>query len=788
MNLLKNKQPAAVEETQAGKKNTVSRLQIVVLVLLLIPLSLFMSTCLTPQSHFSAPVYETGDIARADIVIPMDAVIEDETATNTRRAEARAKAAPVYRFYPTLQDGRTSRLKAAFARSRVLLGLDSTGKSTSGRTGGRSFRSLPVAMKDQLRATMQNLGIKPPVDDLLVFLVREGFPASLEDQIVLLLKETSSALLIPDDTPSHIGTEGCIHKVNTVTGKVDTVAVSLLSTLAQARGNAGKEISRDSRFAAADRTHVHRIVSSMIVPNLTFDESLTKARQEEEGRNVDHVLRKLKKGKIVLRQGDEVRADHLVQIEAIRKLSPASSSVSQTIGTAFLIGVLLTIFIMFVRFFTASQWSYLKLVGFLILTLTVNLLLLKALWFVSESLSQSFFASPFSDKTYYVYLLPFACGSMLVTLLAGERCAQIFTIVFCVLAGQSIGTDSTTFFYILITNLIGIIAMRKATQRIGIIGAGFKLGLSAAGLFFILRIAGQAPLDLMNDGFGAALAFVSGLLNAIFLVFMLPLCERIFMVTTEMRLSELGNLNLALIRELILKAPGTYNHSIAVGTLCEGAAKAIGLNPLFSRIASLYHDIGKTSRPEYFMENQRGSNPHDDLSPQESVHILEDHVTGGISIARRANLPSSLADMIPQHHGTKLMRFFYEKAKRQAAGSGGDIREEQFRYAGPKPQTKAAAILMLADGIEAAARTLSDHSPHNLLDLIRTMITDAMEDGQLSECDLTLSEINRVTYSFLETLSNYYHGRIAYPGFDLNRGSITMGDSQPIKRAAIIRK
>ena len=417
--------------------------------------------------------------------------------------------------------------------------------------------------------------------------------------------------------------------------------------------------------------------------------------------------------------------------------------------------------------------------GFLTLALTANLLLLKASWFVFESISQTFPASPFNDKAYFFYLLPFAFGSMLVTLLARERCAQIFVICFCILAGQSIGSDSYGFFYILITNLTGIIFMRKTTQRIGIIGAGFKLGLSAAVLLFILRAVGGAPLDWASGSFGAALAFLSGPVNALFLLFALPVCERIFMVTTEIRLSELGNLNLKLVRELILKAPGTYNHSIAVGTLCEGAADAVGLNPLFLRIASLYHDIGKTLQPEYFVENQQDANPHDGIGPQESAHILESHVTDGIVIARKANLPFAIVDLIAQHHGTKLMKFFYEKAKKQATESGSAVPEDQFRYLGPKPQTKAAAILMLADSIEAAARTLNDHSQSRLLDLIRKIITDTTEDGQFSECDITLSEINQITCSFLETLSSYYHGRIAYPGFDFNQEAATVPETEP---------
>jgi len=763
MNLFKRLQTIAVGWSPTGKGGPPSRLQIVLLLVLLIPLSLFLSALITRQSHLSLPVYQPGDIARADIIIPVDALIEDERATQIRRAEVRARALPVYRFDAALPDEQSARLKAAFAQSRALLGLDPAGKPSSGKIRPR-FRTLPTAVKEQLRSIIQGLGVTPPVDPLLIFLVGEGFTSHLENQITLVLKDAFSSLLIPDDMRSAGGKEHVI-TADIVTGKSETIPVSLLVPLAEIHDRLSRQIGQSS-LAVASRPHVLRILKNLVTPNLTFDESLTASRQEEDVRNVDQVLRRLKKGKIVLRQGDEVGADQLAQIEALRKLSPAGSSMTQTAVMALLIYTLLTVFVFFLSSIIKTQWSYLRLVGFLILVLSVNLILLEVLWFVFGSVSQSFPASPFKDKAYYFYLLPFAYGSMCVTFLAGERCAQIFTLFFSALAGHSVGTDAYGFFYILITNMLGMIFLRNATQRIRLIAAGFYLGLSSAVLYLFLQIVGQAPLDVMSGSFGASLAFLSGLLNIVCLISTVPLYERIFMVTTEIRLAELGSLNLPLIRNLIRKAPGTYNHSIAVGTLCEGAAKAIGLNPLFLRIAALYHDIGKTFQPEYFVENQKNLNPHERIGCEESARILASHVTGGISAARKARLPSSIVDMIPQHHGTKLMKFFYEKAGREAAASGKEVHEDLFRYPGPKPQTKAAAILMLADAIEAAARTIHDRSQDKLCSLIQKIITDVTEDGQFSECDITLSEINLITSSFLETLSSYYHDRIAYPGFD----------------------
>lgn len=770
MNLSEWIHPSADRGARWRKDNLPGKGKIIAAAGLLIAVSLLLGALLSGYRHWSIPVYQPGDIARSDIVIPVDAVIEDEEATRARRAEAKARSFPVYRFNPSVQDDQISRLKEVFHRSRIVLGLEATRPATSGRKR-LSFTALSLNERDQLRTAVQELNVTPPVDDLLAFLVREKFHSDLEERLAALLKDGFSTAIVPDDSLA-AGKKTHIHRLNILTGKVETVPVTSLSTLAQARSRVRQRLLEDDpALWAAGQSHVLHLVESLITSNLAFDESATKARQEQDANDVDHVLRRLKKGKVVLRQGDEVGPDHLIQIEALHRLAPAGSSIKQTLGMAVLVAILLFIFVFFIRFVPVEQWGYLRLAGFLVLTLAANLLLLKVSWFVCEAVSQSFPFPPFNDRSQFFYLLPFAYGTMLITLLAEARCAWLFLIFFSILAGQFAGSDYSGFFYILMVNLTGILVMRKATQRIGIIGAGFKLGLASVVFFVILQMMKQTPPDLVSGGFGAALAFLSGLVNAVLLVFTIPLCERFFMVTTEIRLSELGNLNLPLIRELILKAPGTYSHSIAVGTLCEGAAEVIGLNPLFLRIASLYHDIGKTVRPEYFVENQQGGNPHDRIDTQESVRILRGHVQEGIVMARKAKLPPSLADLIPQHHGTKLMRFFYEKAKREAQETGRSVEEGDFRYSGLKPQTKAAAILLLADGIEAAARTLPDHSPEQRRTLIRKISVDAIQDGQFSECDITFLEMDRITDSFLETLGSQYHSRIVYPEDDSEPGS-----------------
>jgi len=761
MNLLKWIKHIAVREPVKKVSEILHGRQILALYILCIPLAFFFSALFSGYFHMDIPRYEAGDIARSDVVVPSDIFIKDEEATKAKQVEAKEKSLPVYRLDPTVQSGAFSRLSSSLIQGRKLVESETAKK----RPRKPAFQSLSFNARNKLRAIFQDIGFLHPSDDFMSFIVRENSTPVLENKITDFLKQAYPAFVIPDDS-AFPNKQTKVYAANIRTGKTAVAYKEQIMTTGQARESIQQRLAKDTNLPEAWKPYIRQILDGMIAPNFKFDAVMTAAKQEEDAGNVDPVLQQLKKGKIVIRQGDEIGPLQIIQIEAIRNISKGVPYMKRIIGMGSLIALTLFIFLFFLRLVPRGQWRYARLAVFCLIILVVNLLLIQALSFISQSLSQNFLAAPFNDKAYFLYILPFAYGSMLVALLAGESCALLFILMFSVLVGQSISINFHDFFYVLLSGLIGIVFMRKAVLRVGIIWAGFKLGLAAVALFFLLQLMQQDRLNFVNLGFGGALAFLSGPLNAFFLMFTLPLCEYLFMVTTEIRLSELGNLNLPLVRELIVKAPGTYNHSIAVGTLCEGAAKAIGQNPLFLRVASLYHDIGKSLYPEYFAENQGQFNPHDTFSPDKSVSILKAHVAEGCRIAAAAKLPPSIVDLIIQHHGTRIMRFFYEKAKTQADSPGEVIPDHAFRYPGPKPQTKAACILMLADSIEAASRTLNDHSRESILNLIQGIIGDAAADGQFSECDITLAEIDHIAFSFLETLLSYYHERVVYPGFD----------------------
>lgn len=721
--------------------------------------SLVLSFLISGYSRIRIPQYSEGDIAKADISVPSDILIMDDQATKARKASARDAVAPVYRHDPSNQSILIPLLADAFSACRHILELS----PVKGRAA--SFRSLPpevqVSVKQQFGFDRSQID-----DELLTYLVREQFSEEIENKLITDLKRILSLWLVEDDRDL-VGSAGNLQVVSD-SGPEKLVSASKVLDLGHARQML--RVSIDESLASSPakiRLLASEWLGKMLTANLTFDLKATEDRKEEAAGAVDPVLRQLKSGKIIVRQGDEISADQLKQIDAVRNLTPSLRSIPQFVGTNLLLIFLLTMLGMVLRGSSVRQWNGKKLVALCFSILVANLAFLKIFWLVAESLSRNFVASPFNDSNLFFPALPFAFGAMLITLLSGDRVAYLFLIFYCPLAVQVTGAGFQDFLYIIAVNLIGILVVQTARQRMGVVNAGFKLSAAAIGLFIAVQLTKRSPFESDTGAFGAAMGFLSGPITASLLTFALPLCERLFLVTTEIRLSELGNLNLPLLRELVVRAPGTYNHSVAVGTLAQGAANAIGLNALFLRVACLYHDVGKLRQPQFFIENQgEGDNPHNSLAPLESVQRIRQHVTEGIRMGREAGLPPAIIDIIPQHHGTKLLSYFYDRAKQQAGCDRSSILADDYRHLGPKPQTKEAAVIMLADSIEAAARTLPDHSQERLLSIIQKIIAATIEDGQLTECNLTLSEIERVTFSFMETLASFYHSRIDYPSFD----------------------
>jgi putative nucleotidyltransferase with HDIG domain len=317
--------------------------------------------------------------------------------------------------------------------------------------------------------------------------------------------------------------------------------------------------------------------------------------------------------------------------------------------------------------------------------------------------------------------------------------------------------------YAMLGSIIGAHGMRQCSDRSTIYTAGLKISVVNLALALAFQTFSNT-LFTVQTLYVAFFALVSGILSAGLVSGFIPVIETLFHYTTDIKLLELANLNSPLLRDLMIKAPGTYHHSVVVGNLVEAAAESINANPLLARVSAYYHDIGKASKPLYFIENQGGEeNRHDKLTPSMSALILISHIKEGAELARERHLGQPIIDIIRQHHGTGLIKFFYERAKTQAEAVGQTVEEKDFRYPGPKPQTREAGIVMLADCVEAASRTLANPTPDRIQGMVQNIINRIFTDGQLDECELTLKNLHEIAKSFNRILNGIFHHRIDYP-------------------------
>jgi putative nucleotidyltransferase with HDIG domain len=374
--------------------------------------------------------------------------------------------------------------------------------------------------------------------------------------------------------------------------------------------------------------------------------------------------------------------------------------------------------------------------------------------------------APF-DADAFALLVPVAGGAMLARILLNSENALVWSVVTSVLAAALAGGDVYLGAYYVVTSVVATRGVGQARERVAVFRAGIQSGLVGAALVLplaLLRVdsSGFDALDGRALASHAALALAGGLLNAVLALGTTPAFE-LFGFTTDYKLLELASLNHPLLRQLMLRAPGTYHHSVIVGTLSEAACEAIGANALLARVACYFHDIGKGLKPQYFVENQRdGQNRHDRMSPEASAAVIINHVREGAVLARQHALPRPIVDNIFMHHGTGIIQYFYARA-RESAAPDEVVDDRLFRYPGPKPDSREAGVIMLADKVEAACRTIKEPSEERMRAMIQQIVNGVMNDGQLVDCPLTLKELYVIADVFTNVLMGIHHHRIEYP-------------------------
>ncbi|WP_408954864.1 HD family phosphohydrolase [Natroniella sp. ANB-PHB2] len=493
---------------------------------------------------------------------------------------------------------------------------------------------------------------------------------------------------------------------------------------------------------------VSQISSQAIRPNLIFNQEETEERRELARQKVEPIKHIVHKGEVIIRHGKVVTEEDIKILEALG-LRDHRLNYFSLLGYTLIV---LIFFLSVIFYIYQYQAEIIKDEGIMALLglLPIIILLLANI-------------ANYLPIEYPSFIVPVAAASIIITILINTRLAVVFTIGLSFLVAIVSGEGIIDVAVAMISGLTGIYSVSKVSQRSDLVRAGFIVSAASAFTIFSFLLI-KSPLEVIRFLRIVPLGILNGILVATVTNGLLPYVENIFGVTSPVKLLELSNPNHLLLKRLLVEAPGTYHHSIIVGNLAESAADQVNADPLLTRVGAYYHDIGKIKRSYFFTENQIGDkNPHDKLSPNLSTLIITSHIKDGIELAKEHKLPKVLIDIITQHHGTSLVSFFYQEAAYDEKYKNVD--KDDFRYEGPKPQTKEAALIMLADVVEAAVRSnvSVQNNPGKLEGLVRELIKNKLNSGQLDECDLTLKDLDKVANSFVNILQGIFHSRVEYP-------------------------
>ncbi len=522
-----------------------------------------------------------------------------------------------------------------------------------------------------------------------------------------------------------------------------------------------------------------RFFSTGLTANLVFDHDATQAREVATRRQVKPVLVSVARGQTIIEPGERVSPGQYEMLMAYRRYlrehtdTPFDEGLT-LFGRILLVLSMVIASVIYIRLEDRETLQRNGRLGLLSLVVIVNLAIVRLVYSIG---GLDFFTHDGSWASTLPYVAPTALAPLIVAILIDAGSAIFMALLISIFTGVIYGNRLDLVVLTFLASLVAIFGCREVHKRGRVVRAAAAGGLTLALFALPIGFADQVPFATLARQMTAALA--TGLLTGMAVVGVLPVLESLFKRTTDITLLELTDYNHPLLRQLQLDAPGTYHHSLVVAQLAENAANAIGANPLLARVCALFHDIGKTPHAAYFTENQRNSvNPHDGLTPTASASIIKQHVTDGVELARRHRLPRTVLDVIQQHHGTTLVRSFYLRAVEQSrvpfpvknlppsAPLLPPPVEAAFRYEGPKPQFKESAVISLADGVEAATRSLRSVTAEQLGPLIDRIVGDRVADGQLDEAPITFEELAKMKNSFQFTLLNMLHARVAYPSGD----------------------
>jgi cyclic-di-AMP phosphodiesterase PgpH len=698
--------------------------------------ALAITFLLSPSFRASVKEYRVGDVATKEIKANQDFLVPDERSTGEKRLEAEKSILSVYDYDPSVQSNADAKIRSAFRRLEK-------GPDSSGRSRNDLEASLRMSLTQKDWSVLERNRFSPLMGESALKLLGPVLSKGVISDKDLLDPDSSRGILIRD--------------VQTHGERKDLPPFNFLDYKEAKAKLRAQAVMLSPPLDRETQNLVVKIGDAFLRPNITFNKTETEDRKLRSRELVSPVYFQVRRGEVILRPGDRVREDHVAIIHAMGKVQQPGHIVSILIGMALLAFLLIASTYDFatknIRKVTLSQKD---LIFFA--TLLVGILAFQRLFqLVTGAVGFEFPSVPSSS---FSYLFPIAAGAMLVRIVINSEAAIVFSILISYFFGFMVGNQLQMFIFAFIGSIVGAHKVAQCEHRDIILKAGLFVGGANVLTIIAFTFLSDLPfrVGFICDMISGAL---SGVLASILILGITPIVESVFAYTTDIKLLELASMDHPLIKDLMLRAPGTYHHSVMVGSLAEAAAKSVSANPLLARVSAYYHDIGKLKKPLYYIENSGlAENRHDHLTPNMSSLVLLSHVKDGLELAREKHLGGRIAHIIQQHHGTTLISYFYERAKGQQAES---LSQEDYRYPGPKPQTKEAGLVMLADEVEAASRALSDPNPSRIKSVVQRIINNAFTDGQLEECELSLKDLHKIDEAFTRILIAIFHQRIEYP-------------------------
>jgi putative nucleotidyltransferase with HDIG domain len=705
--------------------------------LILFGLLVVLTTLLLLSNHSSgfSETYKEGEVLNRAIIAPADITTVDLGETEERRVAARRATRPIFNFDSSRAENTVQSFRAAWDE------LKQSKTNWNGEGGPAVARAI----------------------------IAHNFSESDLDHLTGIVREIAAGYIYDDNDVERLQQEIVLVDVRNPVGQmIMPTPRTQMTALSAARRNLELRILNLPGWTPEQKTAIALALIPLLRPNVVLDQTATATARESEANRIPPVVISLKRNQVLAREGDTVTSNTLAQIAAIRSTGHTGRPFQNLIGLLLVVVAVYWAAWKFTEHRSSSSSVMLSkhkafaLVGSAILVETA---LMKVGFIFGDSIAAQRVNAPFNDPTIWSFAIPFAAAALLVAMLVDTQLAFLTGIITALFAGMLAPSGMQKAIFAMVSCSAAVYGIGRYRERQSVTLAGLLIGATNCIMAVAMIAYAEQALTINTILLALGCGLAGGLLTGIFTAGGLPVNESVFGILTDVKLLELSNADLPVLGQLALRAPGTNQHSHAVGQLAEDACRAIGANPLLARIGALYHDIGKLGAPQFFVENQHGHNPHDGLRPQHSAKIITSHVTYGSRLAKEIGLPEKIADFIPQHHGTRTLHYFLRKAQVQAK-PGDVIDETDFRYPGPKPQFKEAAIMMLADSCEAAARSLARPDPENIRAIVVKIVDAIITDGQLDQCNITLQELTTIREAVISALTAIYHARIDYPGFN----------------------